>query len=277
MKKFLFFTGYPRSGHSIVGSLIDAHPNIVLSTGYFLFRQLSDKEHAPHSKKALLQQIYKKSCSYSNISPIRDGKGYTLDVPGAWSGKFNKLKVIGDKSAKATTDAYNKLNSSSEFKRLYRQLQSLVRVPLLVIHVVRNPFDMIATQALYQVSMKESKLQVKANFTEEDKMEDPQLLRKVTRMYFNLAHAVFEMVPLCNMTVLELHNEDLVRNPAKTVTRICNFLGVECSAQYLDACVRKVFPEVSKTRDRVKWPPSLRSWIEEQMHKYPFFHRYSFD
>ena len=31
VKKFFFFLGWPRSGHSIVASLLNAHPNIVVS------------------------------------------------------------------------------------------------------------------------------------------------------------------------------------------------------------------------------------------------------
>ena len=251
-----------------MGSLIDAHPNIVLSYGYFLFRKLTEEnEEAPSDKNELFQQIYQRSFKYSKVSGTRDRKGYTLDVPGGWSGRFQgSLKIIGDKSAKASSLAYNQSSTPSEFKSIYRRLQSLVKVSLLVIHVVRNPFDMIATHALYQASQG----RVQTNLT----VDNSELLGNTAAFFFDLAHAVFEMVPLCNMTVLEIHDEDLVRNPVKTVTRICNFLGVECPARYLDACVRKVFPEVSKTRDRVKWPPSLRSWIEEQMHKYPFFHRY---
>ena len=273
MEKFLFFTGYPHSGHSIVGSLIDAHPNIVLSYGYYLFKHFSDHKHntQPHSRSQLFEEIYEKSFRYSTVSGKKDWKGYTLDVPGGWSGRFQgSLKIIGDKSAKATSLAYNQSSTPSEFKSIYRRLQSLVKVPLIAVHSVRDPYDMIATHALYQATQERGK----ANFTEEDKMDNSELLREAAKLYFDLAHAVFEMVPLCNMTVLEIHNEDLVRNPAATVTRICNFLGVECPAWYLDACVRKVFPEVSKTRDRVKWPPSLRSWIEEQLYKYPFFNRY---
>lgn len=31
VKKFVFFIGYARSGHSIIASLLDAHPNIVMA------------------------------------------------------------------------------------------------------------------------------------------------------------------------------------------------------------------------------------------------------
>ena len=31
VKKFVIFIGYPRSGHSIVGSFMDAHPHMVIT------------------------------------------------------------------------------------------------------------------------------------------------------------------------------------------------------------------------------------------------------
>ena len=127
VETFVFFTGYPRSGHSIVGSLIDAHPKIVLSYALFLFRRLSDKpSEEVKNRTAFFQDIYQRSYKYSRVSASKDGKGYTLDVPGAWSGTFKHLKVIGDKSAKATTDAY--LRNPGLFKRLYSKLQGVASV-----------------------------------------------------------------------------------------------------------------------------------------------------
>ena len=37
VEKFVFFIGYPRSGHSIIASLMDAHPNIVIAHQYNVF------------------------------------------------------------------------------------------------------------------------------------------------------------------------------------------------------------------------------------------------
>ena len=31
IKKFVFFAGYARSGHSIIGALMDAHPHVVIA------------------------------------------------------------------------------------------------------------------------------------------------------------------------------------------------------------------------------------------------------
>jgi len=31
LRNFVLFVGYPRSGHSLVGSLIDAHPHAIIA------------------------------------------------------------------------------------------------------------------------------------------------------------------------------------------------------------------------------------------------------
>ena len=41
VEKFAFFIGFTRSGHSIVGSFMDAHPNMIIAYQYKFFRQLS--------------------------------------------------------------------------------------------------------------------------------------------------------------------------------------------------------------------------------------------
>ena len=43
---FLFFVGYARSGHSIIASMLDAHPNVVIAHKYALF---VNWEHEPAS------------------------------------------------------------------------------------------------------------------------------------------------------------------------------------------------------------------------------------
>ena len=45
---FLFFVGYARSGHSIIASMLDAHPNVVIAHEYALFVKW-EHEPAQHS------------------------------------------------------------------------------------------------------------------------------------------------------------------------------------------------------------------------------------
>lgn len=284
VQKFLFFTGYPRSGHSIIGSFLDAHPNIALSYAFYLFRNLLKAPDKEGSMEGLLRNktlffniVYERSFHYSLVSVNRKRKGYTLDVPELWSGKFDKhLKIIGDKSALPTTVGYSN-SSPLYFKERYNRLQESVGVPLLGLHVVRNPFDMISTHLLYKSLKYSWKQEEKRKWSVDNKYRNDSGLEKVIAVFFDEANAVKEMVPLCGMEILEVHNEDLVKDPRKELKRMCGFLEVECSEGYLSACESKCYGKVSRTRDKVFWTPELRLLVKEKMSQYPFFRGYTFE
>ena len=280
VEKFMFFVGYPRSGHSIIGSLLDAHPNVMLSYSFFLFHGVMTEtiEHLLQNRTAFFQLLHEKSYHYSKVSSSKDQKGYTLDVPGLWSGKFNgKLKVIGDKSAMPTSVEYSKSSSSSLFKDRYEHLCLSVGVPVVGLHVVRNPFDMISTHTMYRGLGTTWKSKETNKWTPENKYRNDRLLGSVVKFYMKMAQAVHEMVPLCGMTILEIHNENFVQNPRRELQRLCEFLDVECPKGYLEVCETKTYNKISRTRDLVHWPSTLKQTVEEAIKKYPYFRGYTFE
>ena len=156
--RFLFFIGYARSGHSIIASMLDAHPNVVLAHEYSLFTQWQ-KEPLLHSNKTWLFNALYNNSHHSTYTGLRTSKankkGYTLNVPGWWQGKYDRtISVIGDKAGGMTGREF-RLNRAT-FVSLYRQLQTALQIPVHVIHVVRNPYDNIATMLLYNVHLKKS-------------------------------------------------------------------------------------------------------------------------
>ena len=262
-----------------MGSLLDAHPNIILSYAFFLFKGLmipSGKkksiEGLLHTKSLLYNTMFEMSYHYSLVSSGKSGKGYTLDVPGMWSGKHNgTVTVIGDKSATSATLAYSTV-SHAKFKKQYNHLAGCVGVDLVGIHVVRNPFDMIATHTLYEIlnySWKKRKSKSKA-------VVSRSVLNEVAEFFFQKAKAVREMVPLCNMKVIEIHNEDLIRSPRDQMSRLCHFLEIDCNEHFLTTCQKKVFPEISRTRDKILWPEDVKENILNRMQEFSFFKGYTF-
>ena len=110
---FVFFIGYPRSGHSIVGSLMDAHPHMVIANEFILFknwkyysdRQKEVGERNPFYKNRnyLFNALYKWSYwdTTDGLRNVQNAmKNYTLSMDDSlWQGKFDKyISVIGDKS-----------------------------------------------------------------------------------------------------------------------------------------------------------------------------------
>lgn len=154
--RFLFFVGYARSGHSIVASMLDAHPNVVIAHEYAMFTQWQKNSLLHCNKTWLFNTLYNNS-HFSACGGLRTEhakkKGYSLDIPGWWQGKYDgSISVIGDKSGGMTAQVFRL--SHQNFVSLYHQLQSTVQIPVHAIHVVRNPYDNIATMLLYNVHKK---------------------------------------------------------------------------------------------------------------------------
>ena len=68
VKTFIFFVGHPCSGHSIVGSLIDSHPHMVISHEYTLFQKLSTGALAPTKP-----EIFNALCKTAQAGAGKDG------------------------------------------------------------------------------------------------------------------------------------------------------------------------------------------------------------
>ncbi len=282
VKKFVFFVGYARSGHSIIGSLMDAHPHVVTSNEFFLFSHFHELDRAPDRdwKKNLFDLLYNKSVKDAERIRANTKKGYTLAVEGQWQGSFDKyIEIIGDKSGGETTITYMK--DKEAFKRNYEKLEREVSIPIRIIHAVRNPFDIISTKYIYTARRSKdnhdlSKSELYAALKE--KTSDGTL-RMITSKSFKQFSAVGVMIEevFGRENVLEVHNCDLVDNPRATISRIFQFLEVDTSEQYLDACAAKVFKSVSRSRDALEWSPKLIKMVEEKMKAYEkMFNRYSF-
>ena len=82
------------------------------------------------------------------------------------------------------------------------------------------------------------------------------------------------MVTDLNLSPHQVYCDDLIADPIKTISGICDYLEVECSAEYLQMCAGKTYKEVSTTRDLVTWDPKTLPSLKKDLEKFPFFARY---
>ena len=271
--RFLFFVGYARSGHSIIASMLDAHPNVVIAHEYALFVKW-EHEPAQHSNKTWLFNALYNNSRFSVYRGLRTQhalkKGYTLAIPGSWQGRYDPssgISVIGDKSGGMTAQVFRK--NRKHFISLYQDLQDTVQMPIHVIHVVRNPYDNIATMLLYNEHQKFS-------VNETHKYEDEEGLDNQINSYFHQVRSVVEMIDELQLKVTEVHSKEFIANPKATLRRLCLTLHIDCSAEYLHTCAERTFASESRSRSLVKWTPSLIDKVYHNMQKYKHLHRYSF-
>ena len=291
IKKFVFFVGYPRSGNSIVAALLDAHPHIVLSHELHFFRNwhsLFRNESGLDRRIKLYNKIYRNSVGalLPGKSRTRTDKGYTLAIKSSWQGKFDDyIEVIGDKGGGAVSHEY--IRNTTEFAEHYKELQQMVSVPIKAIHIVRNPYDMIATSTLYEMGkhfMGEGgaalfvhRVKEKYSSAINQRVKYEPVLRLKVSDFFNMSRAVTQLIELMGReNILDVQLRDLVHHPRETLQSILDFLEVSADEKYLEVCKEKVFRKLSHSRNLLRWPDELIRKIQDKISGYSFLRTYNF-
>ena len=104
VETFVMFIGYPRSRHSLVAALLDAHPEIIISDEYDVLRNWRRKFQSSiliqkNLQKYLLfyelHQLSTKQALFRAKSSFQtENVSYNYYVPGLWQGGYqNRIKV----------------------------------------------------------------------------------------------------------------------------------------------------------------------------------------
>lgn len=258
VKRFLFFVGYTWSGHNLAASMLDAHPHIVISHEYSVFDKWQVQPNKHSDKNWLFNTLYSASHSMTvNHSTLN------LVIPGSWQGRYEtSLSIIGDNSGWCTTEVFKR--DKQKFVDIYKQLKRTVQIPIDVIHVIRNPYDIIASMLLHEKN---------ATFDYRDKKDsaEPQIMR-----FFEQVNSVVEMTHTAHLSVIEVHNIDMITKPKVTMRMLCDRLKISCSEQLLQLCTHKIFSSEPKSRHLMKWTPHLIELVAKNIQKYNHLKRYSF-
>ena len=99
VETLLMFIGYARSGHTLIGSLLDAHPNMVVANEYNILEKWKTYAEKNRNKQYLFQELYTNSyreAHYGDTSHVNciSSTKYKYAVPNQWQGNFDgKIKV----------------------------------------------------------------------------------------------------------------------------------------------------------------------------------------
>ena len=90
------FIGYPRSGHTLVSSLLDAHPNMIVANEFDVFSKWQQWDPANKNKYFLFNQLYLNSREEAETGyrSATVHHRYNYSVPGQWQGKFNNRILV---------------------------------------------------------------------------------------------------------------------------------------------------------------------------------------
>lgn len=244
VQRFAFFIGYARSGHTLVGTMLNAHRHVVIA------HELDAIKFVRHrfSRRQLYALLLARDQQFGSIG--RTWSGYEYDIPGQFQGRYEQLRVLGDKRARAS------VLQLADDPALLDRVRRRVKVPIRVLHVTRNPFDNIATEA------------------RRHKMS----LANATRWYEQICRAISVVRPLLDASELvDLRYESFVEDTGPSLASLCDFLGVEPESTYLEACASIVWPSTKRSRDAIAWSADERRGVDRLIETYEVLQSYSFD
>jgi hypothetical protein len=234
-RTFVTFLGHARSGHSIVGALLDAHPQVVLSDELDALRYVAGG-FGRDRVLALCLKVARDQHRRARRKRGRAGSVYSYAVPGQWQGRHHDLRVIGDSDAGRSV---HRLDGDPAF--LERLRGTMAPLELRFIHVVRNPYDNIGTMMLRSGRTFESAIE---------------------RYFGNWAAIERLRHRLPVGAIHTIRHEDLVTSPQAQLAALCAFLDVPAPEPYLEAAAGILFRGPSHTRREVTWTAEQRRAID---------------
>lgn len=247
---YCLFIGHGRSGHSIVGSLLDAHPEAVVSDELDAVRFV-ELGFRRDQVLALSLEKAERLARGQRLKAGRGGKTYSYLVPGWFNGRFERLRVVGDSTAGT---AVHRIHARPELlDRIDRRMTGL-RVRY--VHVARNPYDNISTMTIRRGRDLDDA--IRAYFTDCDTLVE---LRR--RIGHERLH--------------DLRHEDLIADPRARLADLCRFVGLDAPDDYLAACAGILFASPSRSRDSVDWSPQRIDRVAREIERFDFLAGYSFE
>ncbi len=248
LRAFALFVGCSRSGHSLVGSLLDAHPNIVIAHEMGVLKYV----RAGYRRPQLFELLRRNSSSFTAAGSR--SKKYDYAVPNQWQGRSSRVLVLGDNMAEGATRRLR------QKPNLLHRLQTVMAVPVKLIQVVRNPFDNIST-----IALRTRKRQLDSD------------LARSAEFYFALCETVQKLRQETEPeNLIELRHEALIDSPKNVLSHLCRCLGVEATSRYLEDCSGIVYSTPHRSRHDVQWSNELIDDVQEQMLGFDFLAGYSY-
>lgn len=241
---FCLFIGYPRSGHSVAGSIIDAHPEAVTA------HRLNSLKYVAlgDSTEQILYMALLNAMRFDRAG--RKLTAYSYAIEGAWQGRYRRLRVVCDQEGERNVKA---LEAAPE---LAGRLRAQSGLDVRFIHVVRNPYDNVTTMAI----------------------RSRQGLAATADRYFGLCRAVAAVKRREPPdAVLDVRHEDLVARSEEGIRRLASFLGLPAEPEYVESCKRVLYPAPHRSRDKLAWPPELIESVARRAEEYPWLGGYRYE
>jgi hypothetical protein len=245
LETFAMFLGYLRSGHRLIGALLDAHPDIIMAHALDVLKYVAEGA----GRRTILDRLLENSQMAQDAG--RTWGNYCYAVPRQWQGRFRKLRVIGDKGG-------GSLKRFRSDPQLLERLRQTIGLNVKFLHIVRNPYDTISSMARHR-----------------EQRGAP--LAKCIESYFARS-ATFAQVKkqIDDGDLLEIRYESFLEDPGARLRELCRVLGVEAPDDYLTACANIIHESPHQSRHEVPWTKEMINVVQKQLAEYPFLAGYAY-
>ncbi len=246
---FCLFVGHNKSGSSMLGGLLDAHADAILSDESDALRYI-EAGFDRHQLWWLLDRRSRNEALSGRVT-ARRLEPYSYAVPGGRQGESERPLVIGDSTTGTST---RRLATTPGLLRRTADVMAPAR--LVFVQVVRNPFDPIAV------------MMVRGHRTFQDAID----------RYFVACDQLLDIRARVERdSLLEVRYEDLVDDPEAGLTRVGGFLGLAAEPEHLRACTAIIRPSPDQSRAMVEWTPRWIAEVERHLTDYDFLEGYSYE
>lgn len=278
LERLCLFVGNNRCGSTLVGALLNAHPEIAVAGEYDLLEALRLRPAGP--ARALL---LRSECLRIGNQQRRGfiSTGYRYAVPGC--GPRGRVRVACARRAEKTANAVLR-----DGPRALRAAERL-GLPLRLICVTRNPYDRITTTCVRLAGRARIGPMPGARQVSAGKLHarlaaagDAALFEKFLPVAIDkhIAEdgAVQAVLDEGRYPLFFVRYEDFTAHPRARLRELTEFLGVACRDSHLDAAAAVVRP-ASRTRDLLSalWTDARRARMQAHIERHAWLRGYAFE
>lgn len=240
------FLGSVKSGASLLGAMLDAHPEVVLADEVDVLGLADagfDRAQAFHVlAREARREMMKGRVTARRLSP------YSLAIPGQWQGRHRGARIVGASRAGPTT---RRLGTDPDALARLRHWAGDLR--LAFVHVVRNPYDPISATVVRGRRHPDEAI---ADYV--DQCE--RALRLRARIPRSDVH--------------EIAYEDVLADPRQQLSELCEFLGADVDEHHLAACAELIARDHPAERELIEWTPDRIAHVQREIGRFDFLSRY---
>ena len=269
-RSFLQFAGFPRSGHSLIGSLVDAHPGALVSHELDTMGLVENGL----SRAEILALVRRNSARFMENGRYWNGFAYV--VPDAAHGRAAAPRVVGDKKGDWA------VRRSAATPDLLDRLHARMAMPCKWILVVRNPFDNIATMSMRRGGAYDrlrigaasgadfaARLEAEKGASVPDRADDAMI-----EDYVALCEGTERLrARVAGQDWLELQYEAFTDAPEAGLTRLLEFLALDADPGFVAGAASIVRPASGRSRDAVVWSAEQIARVRDAVARFDFLAR----